>query len=213
MSEQRTEQWHADRCGKFTGSRFADVMAVSKRDGKKLKAWSDLVWTVVVERLTGRQEEGPSAYALQWGTDVEPFAREAYELAMGNLVIESGFINHADILNVGCSPDGLVGADGGLEMKCPKDSSIHLARFISGMEESHIPQVQGCMWVTGRKWWDFVSYDPRMPENLRLYIQRIERDDAYIESLQNQVIDAEVEVSKIMQKLKEATGGSVWHAE
>lgn len=203
MSEQqRTQEWHQARCGRFTGSRFVDVMATSKRDGKKLKAWSDLVWSIVVERLTGVQDEGPNAYALQWGVDVEPFAREAYEFASGNIVKESGFIVHPSYDFVGCSPDGLIGSDGGIEMKCPKDSSIHLMRFIDGMPDEYRPQVQGCMWVTGREWWDFVSYDPRMPEKHRLFRQTFERDEAYIKLLEESVLEAEAEVNRITSELK-----------
>src|SRR5574340_1127662 len=118
MNEQRSPEWHADRSGKWTGSKFVDVLARNKKTGEPLKAWHDLVWQVVVERLTGQAVEGPSGYALQWGTDVEPFAREAYELETGYLVTESGFIQHPDFDFAGCSPDGLIGADGGLEMKC-----------------------------------------------------------------------------------------------
>jgi len=203
MNEQRTDAWKAERAGKFTGSRFVDVLARDKKSQtKKLKAWHDLVWDVAVERLTGVPEEGPTGYALQWGADVEPFAREAYELASGNLVTESGFIVHPQYAFVGCSPDGLVGADGGLEMKCPKSSKVHLVRFIDGMPDDYRPQVQGCMWVTGRKWWDFVSYDPRMPESHRLFLVRVERDDAYIARLEEAVLEAESEVANILEMLQ-----------
>jgi len=205
MSEQRTPEWFASRCGKFTASRFSDLLAVSKRDGKRLKAWDDLVWDVAVERITGTQEEGPSAYALQWGTDVEPFAREAYEFSSGNLVAESGFIIHPIFEFVGCSPDGLVGSDGGIEMKCPKSSKIHIARILAGtLPEDHKAQVQGCMWVTGRQWWDFVSYDPRMPEERRIFCVTVERDDGYIKLLEESALEAESEVNKIVEQFNKA---------
>lgn len=201
---QRTPEWFADRCGKFTGSRFVDVLARNKRTGEKTKAWHDLIWQMVVERMTGESVEGPSGYALQWGQDVEPFAREAYELETGLCVVESEFIRHPEFEFAGCSPDGLIGTDGGLEMKCPKSSAIHLERFITGVPEEYVPQVQGCMWVTGRQWWDFVSYDPRMPESHRIYRNRVERDEAFISNLQNAVLDAENAVIDLLDRVSKA---------
>lgn len=205
MSEdlQRTDQWHQDRCGKFTASRFVDVLARDKKTGKeKLKAWHDCVWDVVTERVTGVQEDGVDSYSMRWGREVEPFARSAYELETGLLVTESAFIQHPKFDFVGCSPDGLVESDGGLEMKSPKDSKIHLDRFVNGMNESEfMPQVQGCMWVTGRKWWDWVSYDPRMPEHLRLFKVRWVRDEEYIQKLEEAVLEAEARVQEIIERL------------
>lgn len=203
---QRTDEWYQDRCGKFTGSRFVDVLARAKKDGKPLKAFYDCVEQVVVERVYGQPVEGAEGAALRWGKDVEPFARAAYELETGNVVIDSGFVAHPEFsLITGCSPDGIIGTDGGLEMKCPKNPAIHLKRFSEGMEEEHLPQVQGCMWVTGRKWWDFVSYDPRAPGHLQIYIQRIERDEAFIANLQASVMEADALAVELIQKLNEAT--------
>lgn len=205
MSEdlQRTDQWHQDRCGKFTASRFVDVLARDKKTGKeKLKAWHDCIWDVVTERLTGVQEDGVDSYSMRWGREVEPFARSAYELETGLLVTESAFIQHPKFYFVGCSPDGLVESEGGLEMKSPKDSKIHLDRFVNGMNESEfMPQVQGCMWVTGRKWWDWVSYDPRMPEHLRLFKVRWVRNEEYIQKLEEAVLEAEARVQEIIERL------------
>lgn len=205
MSEelQRTDAWHQDRCGKFTASRFVDVLARDKKTGKeKLKAWHDCVWQVVTERVTGVQDEGVDSYSMRWGREVESFARSAYELETGLFVAESAFINHPTLEFVGCSPDGLVDVDGGLEMKSPKDSKIHLDRFVNGMNEAEfMPQVQGCMWVTGRKWWDWVSYDPRMPEHLRLFKVRWERNDEYIKKLEEAVLEAEARVQEIIGQL------------
>ena len=165
---QRTAQWHADRAGKWTGSKFVDVLARNKRTGEPTKAYTDLIWQIVVERMTGQAVEGPTGLALAWGTEVEPYAAEAYELETGNVITPAGFIQHPEFPFVGASPDGLVGEDGGLEMKCPKSSAVHLERFISGVPDEYRPQIQGCMWVTGRQWWSFVSFDPRMPESHRM---------------------------------------------
>lgn len=201
MSEQRSPEWHLERAGKFTGSKFVDVLARNKRTGEPLKAYDDLIWQIVVERMTCQAVDGPSGYALQWGSDVEPFAREAYELETGNMVNEVGFIAHPDYPFAGASPDGLIGMDGGLEMKCPKSSGIHLERFLNGVPEEYVPQIQGCMWVTGRKWWDFVSYDPRMPESHRLLCIRVERDEVFIERLEKAVIEAEARAVELMEKI------------
>lgn len=198
---QRTEEWHAERAGKFTGSRFCDVLARNKRTGEPLKAYHDLIWQVVVERMTGQAVEGPSGFALQWGADVEPYAREAYELESGHVVIESGFVQHPEHAFAGCSPDGLIGTDGGLEMKCPKNSAVHLERFISGVPEEYVPQIQGCMWVTNRQWWDFVSYDPRMPETHRLLRITVQRDNEFIAKLESAVLEAEAAAQALYDQL------------
>lgn len=206
MSEdlQRTDKWRNDRSGKFTASVFADVMARNKKTGEPLKAFHDIVWQVVTERMTQQPTDGPQGFALQWGIDVEPYAREAYEMETGSLVIESEFVTHPEFAFAGCSPDGLVGAHGGLEMKCPKNPRIHLERFIDGVPDEYMPQIQGCMWVTGRKWWDFVSYDPRMPERYRLLKIRVERDQEFINRLQEAVIYAEECAMELTSKLNGA---------
>jgi predicted phage-related endonuclease len=199
---QRSEEWFKKRLGKFTGSRFVDVLATSKKGDKKLKAYDELIWDLATERITGQVDHSLDSYALRWGRDLEEYARQEYELLTGEVVHQVDFIDHPTIANVGCSPDGLVGDDGGLEMKCPKDSRIHLQRFDDGVPEEYKPQIQGCLWVTSRAWWDFVSYDPRMPEHLRLLRIRVERDEAFIENLAKEVAAAEVAVSAIVDRFK-----------
>lgn len=201
---QRTDQWRQERSGLFTGSKFADVIARNKKTGEPLKAYHDMIWQVVVERMTQQPVEGPAGYALQWGTDVEPFAKESYELETGNYVTDSGFIVHPEFDFAGCSPDGLIDEDGGIEIKCPKSSAVHLERFLSGVPEEYMPQIQGCMWVTGRKWWDFVSFDPRMPESHRMMVIRVWRNQAYIDNLQKCVIEAEARAVELIAKIMEA---------
>lgn len=202
---QRTGEWFLARAGKFTGSKFVDVMARDKRSKKPLKCYHDLIWQIVVERMTGQPVEGPVGQALKWGAEVEPYAKEAYELETGNIVTESAFVTHPVLDFAGASPDGLIGTDGGLELKCPKDSRVHLERFSTGIPEEYVPQVQGNLWICQREWWDFASYDPRMPESHRLYVQRIERDDAYISELEKAVIEAEALVQeKLSTLLKKA---------
>ena len=201
MSEQGSQEWLAERAGKWTGSKFVDVMAISERTGKPLKARSDAVWQVVVERMTGQAIEGPGGFALAWGHEVEQFARDAYELETGNVVQQVGFIEHQEFPFAGASPDGLIDDDGGLELKCPRDSRIHLDRFLSGVPAEYIPQIQGCMWVTGRQWWHFASYDPRMPESHRLLIIKVPRDDAVIAKIQEAVLAAEAEAQELHKQL------------
>lgn len=198
---QRTEEWRKDRAGKFTGSIFADLIARHKKNGERLKSFTECVWNVVVERMSGKPIEGPSGFALQWGTDVEPYAREAYELETGNTVVESGFIQHPTIEYAGCSPDGLIGSDGGIEIKSPKSLRIHLERFLDGVPEEYMPQVQGCMWITGRQWWDFVSYHPDAPESHRLLVIRVKRDEKMIAEIESSVIEGEAKVLELIETL------------
>lgn len=201
--EQRSEDWFLLRAGKFTGSRFSDVLARNKKTSAPLKAYDDLIMQLAVERFTGQPLEGASGFALQWGADVEPFARDAYELETGNIVSQAPFIVHPKYPFVGASPDGLVGSASGLELKCPKDPRVHVLRFIEGMPDEFIPQVQGCMWVTERETWDFASYDPRMPESHRLYIQTIKRNDAFIKQLEEAVIEANAKVNVLLKQIME----------
>ena len=203
FNEQRTPEWKQERHGLFTASRFADVLARNKKTGEPLKAYHDCIWQVVTERLSGVPTEGATGFALIWGTEVEPFAREAYELETGNIVTESGFIVHPKYPHVGCSPDGLIGTDGGLELKCPKSSIVHLERFISGVPAEYMPQIQGCMMVTGRQFWDFASYDPRMPESHRLLIIRVKRDEEFINKLELAIDDAENSARDLLNKLNQ----------
>lgn len=207
MSEevmQKTDEWFALRCGKFTGSRFEDVTAVSKKDGKPLKAREDLVWEILSERIQGYQPQGASAYSLKWGTDNEPLACEAYEFRTGNFVEKVAFIQSGKYDFVGVSPDGLVGDDGMIEIKCPSSPREHIQRFKLGVPEKYIPQIQGCLWVTGRKWCDFVSYDPDTAEAYRLLVIRVYRDEAYIEKLEKEVLSANAEVEALAKEIEEA---------
>lgn len=199
QSNQGSADWLRDRAGCATASCFADILAVSKRDGKPLKAREDYLMKLVVERITGEPTESASSFAMAWGTEAEPFARAEYELVTGNIVTEVGFVKHPKHMWVGASSDGLIGKVGGIEIKCPHNSGVHLQTWADGMPEHHMAQVMGQMWILGLEWTDFCSYDPRMQtggEHLKLYRQRIERDQKYIDSLEDQVLQflAEVQV-------------------
>lgn len=196
--EQRTDEWYQARSGRFTGSRFVDVLT------KPNKSYSALLDQIVAERITGEYyDSGLDSKSLRWGRDYEQYAIASYQFDTGNAVISSGFKTHKIITFAGASPDGLVGMDGGVEIKCPKDPKIHLRRFEDGMIESEFtPQLQGCIWVFEREWWDWVSYDPRMPPHLQLYRQRVWRDDLYIANLERSILVAEGEVRNRIENLQ-----------
>lgn len=181
FAEQKSAAWFEARSGRITASRFADAIAMNSKTGKPTAARQTYMRTVVAEILSGRPKHSISSQALSWGTEAEQFARDAYELETGLVVAESGFVVHYEFDFIGGSPDGLVGNDGLVEIKCPHDEQVHIGTILEGMPTEHIPQVQGNLMVTGRAWLDFISYDPRQSEPYRLYIQRIERDDEYID--------------------------------
>jgi putative phage-type endonuclease len=181
MSDQRSPEWYAARAGKITASRFADAIAMDKRNPDRSTETRDrYMRELAAEILSGQPRHEVGGKALAWGTEAESFARQAYEFAQGAFVEESPFVLHPTFDFIGASPDGLVGDDGGLEMKCPMDESVHIKTLLRGMPDEHKAQVQGNMLVTGRQWWDFVSFDPRQAESFRLYVERIQRDDCYI---------------------------------
>jgi putative phage-type endonuclease len=204
MSEilQGTDEWFAARAGKFTGSRFADVLAKAKKDGRPLKARQDLIWSIAAERIQGYQAQGPNSYSLRWGTENEPLAREAYEIKTGEFVTEIGFVIHPQLSFIGVSPDGLIGDDGLIEIKAPKCPEIHLQRFLDGVPDEYVPQIQGGLFVTDRQWCDFISYDPDTLPEFRLLIIRVARDEKFIADLKDELIKAEMEVCELVDKLK-----------
>lgn len=200
--EQRTDDWRAVRAGKITGSCFKHIVEKTKT-GKPLASREKYLHELVFEIMSGTPKHEISGRSLSWGTDVEQYAKEAYELETGHFVFESGFIQHPLHEFIGVSPDGLISEDGAIEIKCPHDEAVHVETLLSGMPEMHIPQVQGVMYVTGRKWVDFISYDPRQAEEYRLYVQRIERDDTYIESLDRELLAFWCDVQACIQQLKQ----------
>jgi putative phage-type endonuclease len=184
--EQGTDEWHQARLGKVTASRVADVMAKTKTGYGASRA--NYMADLLVERLSGRQGDHYQNAAMQWGTEQEPNARAAYEVETGSIVMETGFVPHSIIGMSGSSPDGLIGDDGLVEIKCP-NTSTHIDTLLGQEAPSkYILQMQWQMACTDRKWCDFVSYDPRLPENMQLYIQRVIRDDKLIKEIEQEVI-------------------------
>jgi hypothetical protein len=200
--EQRTDEWALARCGKVTGSNFWKVFAVSKKDKKPLKDRQDYLIQIVTEKLTGTPIQHFVNDAMRWGTAYEDEARAYYQLIHNMDVREYGFIEHR-VLDVGCSPDGLIGEDGGIEIKCPT-SATHLETLMNGMNEHHMYQVQGLMWLAELDWVDFISYDPRMPDDLKLYVQRVERDPEFVGMLESGIIEFLREVDAFINKLPRA---------
>lgn len=183
--EQRSEAWFKDRLGKVTASKVADVVAKTKTGYSASR--ENYLAQLVVERLTGQRAESYSNSAMQWGTDQEPFARAVYELTKGDIVEECGFVDHPVIPNTGASPDGLVGGDGLIEIKCP-NTATHIETLLGGeIAGKYLHQMQWQMACTGRQWCDFVSFDPRMPEHLQLFIKRIERNNEHIAMLEGEI--------------------------
>lgn len=179
--EQGSEEWLAARSGIATASCFSAILATIK-SGEAAERRNYRA-KLVVERLTGRCVSGFTTAAMQQGTEREPLARAAYESRTRTFVNEVGFCRH-DELEAGASPDGLIGDDGGLEVKCP-ELATHLSYLRLKTEPSaYTPQIQGCMWITGRAWWDFVSFNPDFPAHLQLVIRRVPRDEKAIASLE-----------------------------
>jgi hypothetical protein len=222
-SNQGSEDWRLTRAGSVTGSRVLDCMAYLKtgaNKGKETKARQNYRLQLVAERLTGIPYEGYKSSAMDRGTELEGEARAAYELKTRTLVEQAEFIEHPDIDWCGCSVDGLVGEDGTIEIKCPDNAGIHLtnllkssdALYVALMGEEldpdevpipaeYLPQVQMGLWVTGRQWCDFVSYDPRMPKHLRLHIYRVQRNVEFITLMEREVVKFLDEVEAAVSKL------------
>lgn len=200
MIEQGSSDWFAERCGKVTASRVADVIAKTKTGWGASRA--NYMAQLVAERLTGTVAESFSNAAMQWGTDMEPEARAVYEFFANATVEPASFVKHPTIGNTGASPDGYVGADGLVEIKCPI-TATHIETLLSGsVAGKYVTQIQWQMACTGRKWTDFVSFDPRLPESMKLFIQRVPRDDALITSLEADVIDFLNELRLTVHRLK-----------
>lgn len=197
MIIQGSDEWFQARLGRATASCFSDVLA--KGQGMTRKKY---LLKIVTERLTGKVAESFSNSHTDRGAEQEPFARMEYEARSGNIVEEVGFIPHK-FLMAGCSPDGLIDDCGGCEIKSVLPH-VQIETIRAGKYPTmHVPQVQGCLWVAGREWFDFVSYSPDLPENLRLYVYRVHRDDEYIKMLELEVIKFLQEIDTLYHELLE----------
>ena len=195
--DQGTDAWLAARLSKPSASMFSKLITMTGKPSASADAYIN---QLLAERLTGKSEPHYQSEAMALGNEREPLARADYEFISGNKVDQYGFILD-DSESYGCSPDGLIGDfnEGGLEIKCPAQTTQagYMRDPQSGVKK-YYQQIQGCMWVTDRKWWDFFSYHPEMPHVL----VRVERNEEYIEKLSQQVLLAVSTIEAQMEKRK-----------
>lgn len=198
------------RAGHLTASRFADLLTQpkSKADreaGEMSQTAGRYFREVLSELLTDAPLPEIHAAPLDWGTEQEPQARIEYSRVTGNVVTmpHPAFVQHTELSYVGCSPDGLIGDDGLLELKCPWTTQTHIDNLMAhAVPSDYVPQVQGQLWVTGRKWCDFVSYDPRIVyEGLDIMIVRVERDEEMIKRIEDACRSAWAWISKAVREI------------
>lgn len=206
MMEQGTDEWRKARLGRVTASRIADVMAKG-RSGAPSATRSRYLAEIVAERLTGCEGPGFTSAAIAWGTETEPQARAAYRWRTGEDVAEIGFAQHPAIISSGASPDGLVGEDGLLEIKCP-ETHTHIGYLTSGtIPAKYVDQMQWQMACTGRRWCDFVSFDPRLPPDRgAFFCKRVERDENRIQEIEEAVRVFLADVEASIAEIDTATG-------
>ena len=207
--EQGTESWFADRLGKVTASRLADVLAKTKTGYSASR--NNYMTQLVLERITQTRAESYSNAAMAWGTEQEPFARAAYEAHTGQMVEEVGFMPHPDIEAAGASPDGLVGDDGMVEIKCPSSSTaleVWLTHSQGGnpVDAKYYAQMQWQMRCADRSWCDYVVFDPRMPAKAQLFIYRVERNAEWLKIAEDEVTTFLADVDAKVKSLKTIIG-------
>ncbi len=200
ITRQRTPDWEAARLGKATASRIADVIASTKSGYAASRA--NYAAQLICERLTGVKAEAFESAAMRWGMEKEAEALEVYAFEQDADVAQVGFLDHPTIAMAGASPDGLVSDDGLVEIKCPL-TATHIETLLGQAPPGrYLSQTQWQMAVTGRLWCDFVSYDPRLPLPMRLFVRRIERNDRLIAELEREVIRFLAEIDAVIAKLE-----------
>jgi hypothetical protein len=201
---QRSEEWKQAKAGKVGCSRLGDVLARGK-GGAPSATRKNYMAELVCERLIGKSAEHFTSRSMDHGTETEPMARAAYEARTGVLVEEHGGKSCEDIPDWWASPDGLIGEEGGLEIKCP-NTSTHLETMLTGkISTDYLYQMAGNCYIFNREWWDFVSFDPRLPENLSMFVCRFYRKDLPIEEVKAGVIQFVEELKILLEKLKGMT--------
>ncbi|WP_426126262.1 lambda exonuclease family protein [Pararhizobium sp. PWRC1-1] len=197
---QGSPEWLALRAGKVTASRVADVIAKTKTGVSASRA--KYAGELIAERLTGQPAERFTNGAMAWGTEKEPDARKAYEFYRDTDVAEVAFVLHPTIADSGASPDGLVDVEGLLEIKCP-ETHTHIETLLNkAVPSKYVTQMMWQMACTGRKWCDFVSFDPRLPESMQFFCQRVYRDETVIAELECEVVVFINEVRGKVAKLR-----------
>ena len=199
MILQGSPEWHQARLGKVTASRISDVAAKIKTGWGASRA--KYMGELIAESLTHEPTPSYINAAMQHGTDTEPQAAAAYAFYTDAELELVGFVDHPKIDQAGCSPDRLIGKDGLVEIKCPQ-TSTHIDTLLgSSIPKKYIDQMQWQMACTKRKWCDFVSFDPRMPPETQLFIQRVERDKERIKDLEEIVVDFLAEMNETIDRL------------
>jgi putative phage-type endonuclease len=180
--EQRSDEWFEATAGSLGASKIGVAIGRLKRSGERTAAAVDLMFEIAAARLTGlpAKQNNPR----WWGIEHEDEARRAYAFLTNLPVVQIGLIPHPTIPNAHASPDSLVGDEGGLELKCPT-SATHLHTLLDdAVPEDHLPQLHWAMACSARQWWDFVSYDPRFPSDMQLFVKRVLRDEVAIATLE-----------------------------
>lgn len=203
--EQRSEEWFDARRGKVTASRIGDILATI-RNGNWAASRRNYAAELVTERLTGKTAENFVSDHMQYAIEQEPVARAAYEASTGLKVVEDGFTPHPRLPLSGASPDGLVGDDGLIEIKCFNTANQIEILLKGEVEEKYRLQMVWQMACTGRKWCDFVSFEPNLPPEMQLFIKRFERNDKEIYHLENEVEIFLNEVEQTVNALQKKFG-------
>lgn len=199
--EQRSDEWLKAKCGCVGCSRIGDILA-SGRGGSPSATRKNYMAELLCERLTGKTQEHFTSPSMLWGIEKEPMARASYEAMYGVITEETGGQMHPDIYGWWGSPDGLVGDDGGIEIKCP-NTATHLDTLLNGkINQDYIYQMAGYTEIFGREWWDFVSFDPRLPEHLATYVRRFRRDELPIAEVKEGVIKFLSELEELQKRLE-----------
>lgn len=199
--EQGSDAWKQIRLGRVTASNIADVM--SKGRGGESTTRYKYKMRLVAERLTGLAQDSYSNSAMDWGREQEQFAASAYEVSRGTLLDKTGFWIHPEIEWLGVSPDRLVDSDGLVEIKCPNTSTHLQYRLDNRVPPEYVKQIQCQLFVTGRQWCDFVSFDPRVTKRNQLFVCRMDRDEELIAEIRAEVVTFLVEVDSIVNKLEQ----------
>lgn len=198
---QGSAAWLQGRLGKITASRMEDVIKRLK-SGAESAARRDYKLDLIAERLSGRSEDHYVSPEMEWGIDNEQYARAAYEIGCDVMVDQVGFVLHPTMNFSGGSPDGIVGKDGLIEIKCGK-TTTHLKWMQAGIvPEEHQAQIQWNLCCTGRQWADFISFDPRLPEGLRIFVVRMLRDDKRIAEMEEEVVRFNDEIEFALKGLR-----------
>lgn len=201
---QGSDEWKQLRLGKVTASRVADVIVKTKSGYSASRA--NYMAQLIAERLTGVPAESYTNAAMQHGVETEPEARAAYEFYKGATVEQVAFVPHPKIEQAGCSPDGLLGSDGLIEIKCP-NTATHLETLLGkSVPGKYEAQIQFQLACTGRAYCDFVSYDPRMPEHMRLFVKRMARDDKRIKEIEEEIASFLLEMAVKLSELNSLYG-------